>query len=63
MTGTSTQGIKTVLHPVSDLERPPSRCTPPFSAYRRSTTPAYYVGLRGRRASTSGWCPAADRRA
>ncbi len=62
MTGSSTQGIKTVLHPVSDL----------------AAAKAVYAALLGvdaadrlgpttsasrPRASTSGWCRAADRRA
>ena len=61
MTGSSTQGIKTVLHPVSDLATakavyaallgvPPQTEGPTTSASRP-------------RASTSGWCRAADRRA
>ena len=61
MTGSSTQGIKTVLHPVSDLAAAKAVYTallgvPPQAdaATTSASTP---------RASTSGWCRAADRRA
>ncbi|GAA2602342.1 hypothetical protein GCM10010399_36310 [Dactylosporangium fulvum] len=49
MTSPSTEGIKTVLHPVSDLAK----------------AEAVYTALLGvpPRASTSGWCRTADRRA
>ena len=61
MTGSSTQGIKTVLHPVSDLAAakavyaallgvPPQQTRPTTSASRPP-------------ASTSGWCQAVQRRA
>ena len=58
----STLGIKTVLHPVSDLDdgqggvhRPARRAA---ADRRRPTTSASTS-----RASTSGWCRAVDRRA
>jgi len=61
MTGSATQGIKTVLHPVTDLDKAKAVYTallgmPPQhdAAYSSATTP---------RASTSGWCPAGQRRA
>ena len=44
MTGSSTQGIKTVLHPCPTWRRP-RRCTPPCSASRRRPTGPYYVGF------------------
>ena len=61
MTGSSTQEIKTLLRLVSDLATtkavyaallgvPPQTASPPTSA-------------SSRRASTSGWCRAVDRRA
>jgi hypothetical protein len=61
MTGSSTQGIKTVLHPVSDLAAAKEVYTallgvPPQTD--GSTTSATRP-----RASTSGWCRAVDRRA
>ena len=61
MTGSSTQGIKTVLHPVSDLEKA-KPVMPHCSAYRRRPTPPTTSASRPR-ASTSGWCRAVDRRA
>ena len=62
MTDSSTQGIKTVLHPVSDLAKAKAVYTALLGVapqadddlLRRLTRP---------RASTSGWCRAVDRRA
>ena len=43
MTSSSTQGIQTVLHPVSDLSTA-RRCTPPCAPSRRPSE-SYYVGF------------------
>jgi len=61
MTGPSTQGVKTVLHPVSDLATAKAVYAallgvPPL------TDESYYVGFEAG-ASTSGWCLAGQRRA
>ena len=61
MTGSSTQGIKTVLHPVSDLEAAKAVYAallgmPPQTD--RTTTSASRP-----RASRSGWCRAVGHRA
>ena len=61
MAASSTQGIKVVLHPVSDLER----AKPLYSALLGVSPTAdssYYVGSDAA-VSTSGWCRAGDRRA
>jgi len=55
MTGSSTQGIKTVLHPCPTWRRP-RRCTPPCSASSRRPTRPITSASRPR-ASTSGWVP------
>ena len=61
MTGVPTQGIKIVLHPVSDLAKAKGVYAallgvPPRPT--RTTTSASRL-----RASTSGWCPAKGPRA
>ena len=61
MTDSSTQGIKTVLHPVSDLAKAKAVYTALLGVApqpRRPTTSASRP-----RASTSGWSRAVDRRA
>jgi len=55
------QGIKTVLHPVSDLATATAG-TPPSSADRRRPTGPIMSGSRPR-ASTSGWGRTVNRRA
>ena len=60
MTGSSTQGIKTVLHPVSDLATAKAVYAA-LLGVPPQTDESYYVASRPR-ASTSGWCRAADRR-
>ena len=60
MTGSSTQGIKTVLHPVTD----PATAKAVYAALLGvppQTEGPYYVGSRPR-ASTSGWCRGVGRR-
>ena len=61
MTSTSTEGAKTILHPVSDLEK-----SKPIYAALLGGPPqadaAYYVGFDVP-VSTSAWCRAAGRRA
>jgi predicted enzyme related to lactoylglutathione lyase len=44
MTGSSTQGIKTVLHPVSDLARTKAMCSALLGTAPQTDTP-YYVGF------------------
>jgi hypothetical protein len=61
MTGSSTQGIETVLHPVSDLARTKAVYTA-LLGVSPQTDESYYVASRPR-ASTSAWCRAVDRRA
>ncbi len=61
MTGSSTQGIKAVLHPVSDLAAAKAVYAA-RSAYRRRPTSPTTSASRPR-ASTSGWCRAVYRRA
>ena len=61
MTGTSTQGIQTVLHPVSDLAKAKAVYTALLGVPPQTDEP-YYVGYEGP-VSTSGWCPTVDRRA
>jgi len=61
MTGSSTQGIKTVLHPVSDLATAKA-VHAALLGVPPQTDGSYYIGFEAR-ASTSGWCRAVDRRA
>ena len=61
MTGSSTQGIKTVLHPVSDLATAKAVYAALLASRRRPTGPT--TSASRPRASTSGWCRAVDRRA
>ena len=61
MTGSSTQGIKTVLHPVSDLAAAKAVYAALLGARRRPTRPT--TSASRPRVSTSGWCRAVDRRA
>jgi hypothetical protein len=61
MTGSSTQGIKTVLHPVSDLAAAKAVYAA-LPGVPPQTDESYYVGFEAA-ASTSGWCRAVDRRA
>ena len=62
MTGSSTQGIKTVLHPVSDLGVGEGGVRRP--ARRAAAAPTSPTTSASRpRASTSGWCRAVARRA
>jgi hypothetical protein len=60
MTDSSTQGIKTVLHPVSDLATAKAVYAALLGAPRRPTGPTTSA-LRWP-ASRSGWCRAVDRR-
>ena len=60
-TTSSTLGIKTVLHPVSDLAAAKAMYTALLGVEPRPTAPTTSASTS--RASTSGWCPAADRRA
>jgi hypothetical protein len=57
MTSSSTQGIKTVLHPVSDLAKAKAVYVALLGAEPTADAP-YYVGFDSR-ASTSGSCPVA----
>ena len=61
MTASSTSGIKTVLHPVSDLAAAKAVYAALLGIAPQTDSP-YYVGFDAA-ASTSAWCPAADRRA
>ena len=61
MTGSSTQGIKTVLHPVSDLAAAKAVYAALLGIQPQPTRPT--TSASSPRASTSGWCRAADRRA
>ena len=61
MTDSSTQGIKTVLHPVSDLATAKPVYAALLGVRRRPTSPT--TSASRPRASTSGWCRAVDRRA
>jgi hypothetical protein len=61
MTGSSTQGAKTLLHPVSDVEKAKAVYTA-LLGVTPQVADAYYIGSKPR-ASTSGSCRAADRRA
>ena len=60
MTGSSTQGAKTLLHPVSDVEKAKAVYAALLGTAPQTDDP-YYVGSRPK-ASTSGWCRAAGRR-
>ena len=62
MTDSSTQGIKTVLHPVSDLAAAKAVYAALLGVDRRRPRVPTTSASRPR-ASTSGWCRAADRRA
>ena len=55
MTGSSTQGIKTVLHPVSDLAAAKAVYTALLGVPPQPTRPTTSASTS--RASTSGWCP------
>jgi hypothetical protein len=61
MTGSPTQAIKTVLHPVSDLATAKAVYAALLAYRRRPTVPT--TSASRPRASTSGCCRAADRRA
>ena len=61
MTDSSTQGIKVVLHPVSDLERAKPMYTALLSVAPTADSP-YYAGFDAA-GHTSGSFPAVDRRA
>ena len=61
MTGSSTQGIKTVLHPVSDLAKAKAVYTALLGIEPQADSTT--TSATRSRASTSGWCRAADRRA
>ena len=61
MTDSSTQGIKTVLHPVSDLEKAKAVYTALLGVPPQADAPT--TSATRPRASTSGWCRAAGRRA
>ena len=61
MTGSSTQGIKTVLHPVSDLATAKAVYAALLGVPPQTTRPT--TSASRPRASRSGWCRAADRRA
>ena len=61
MTGSSTQGIKTVLHPVSDLAKAKAVYAALLGVAPQADE-AYYVGFEAA-ASTSGWCQAVAPRA
>ena len=60
MTGSSTQGIKTVLHPVSDLAAAKEVYTALLGYRPRPTSPT--TSDTTPPASTSGWCRAVDPR-
>jgi hypothetical protein len=55
MTGSSTQGIKAVLHPVSDLAKAKAVYAALLGVPPQADAP-YYVGFEAE-ASTSGWWP------
>jgi hypothetical protein len=61
MTGSSTQGIKTVLHPVSDLETAKAVYAA-LLGVAPQTDGSYYVGFEAE-GQHIGLCPAVDRRA
>ena len=60
MTGSSTQGVKTLLHPVSDLEKAKAVYTALLGVTPQTDGPT--TSASKPRASTSGWCRAADRK-
>jgi hypothetical protein len=60
MTGASTQGTKTVLHPVSDPATAKAAYAALLASRRRPRSPT--TSASRPRASTSGWCRALDRR-
>ena len=62
MTGSPTQGIKTVLHPVSDLATAKAVYAA-LLGVPPQTDESYSTSASRPRASTSGWCRAVDRRA
>ena len=62
MTDSSTQGIKTVLHPVSDLAKAKAVYAALLGVAPQARRPTTTSASRPR-ASTSGWCRAAVRRA
>jgi predicted enzyme related to lactoylglutathione lyase len=55
MKGSSTQGIKTVLHSVSNLATAKAVYAAPIGVPPQTDDP-YYVGFEAEGASTSGWC-------
>ena len=57
----TTQGIKSVLHPVSDLEEAKRVYKALLGVEPQADSPT--TSASRPRASRSGWCPAADRRA
>ena len=61
MTGSSTQGIRTFLHPVSDLATAKAVYAALFGVPPQTDGPT--MSASRPRASTSGWCRALDRRA
>ena len=60
MSDSSTQGIRTVLHPVSDLAAAKAVYAALLGVPPQTDGP-YYVGFEA--AGRSGWCRAVDRRA
>ena len=60
MTGSSTEGIKTVLHPVSDLAAAKAVYAALLGVAPQADAPT--TSASRPRASTSGWYRAADRR-
>jgi hypothetical protein len=61
MTGSSTQGAKTLLHPVSDVEKAKAVYTALLGVAPQVADPTTSVSKP--RASTLGWCRAEGRRA
>ncbi len=61
MTGPSTQGVKTVLHPVSDLATAKAVYAALLGVPPQTTSPT--TSASRPRASTSGWSLAGQRRA
>ena len=61
MTGSATQGIKTVLHPVSDLAKAKAVYAALLGVAPQTDGPT--TSASRPRVSTSGWCRAVDRRA
>ncbi|WP_433445071.1 VOC family protein [Nonomuraea sp. CA-141351] len=62
MTGSSSQEIKTVLHPVSDLAKAKAVYAA-LLGVAPQTDSSYYVGFEVGGGSTSGWCRTVGRRA